>query len=85
MTEHLYVLTIIAPMITVLCIAALRYVSRIQQARARLADEGAYREVAERAATAEAETASALQSIQAALSDVRARLVSVETILKDVG
>jgi hypothetical protein len=62
----------------------MRYVSAVLQARARLANDDAYRQTAEKAAAAEAETASALTSIQASLAEVRARLTSVEKILKEV-
>ena len=85
MTERDYLLTIILPLAAVLLLAGMRYFTRIQQAKAQLADDGAYRKFAERAAAAEADTASALQAIQAAVFDIRTRLVSVETILKDVG
>jgi hypothetical protein len=85
MIERDYILTIVLPLAVVLIIAAMRYFARIQQAKTSLADSDAYRTLAERAAATEAETASALQGIQATLSDLRTRLVSVEAILKDVG
>lgn len=84
MAEHLYLLTITLPLATVLLVFGMRYVSAVQQAKARLANDGAYRQLAEKAATAQAETATALTAIQAALSDVRARLTAVEKILKEV-
>ena len=84
MTEHLYLLTICLPLATVLLVFGMRYFSAIQQARARLANDDAYRQIAEKAATAQAETATALSAIQAALADVRTRLTAVEKILKEV-
>jgi hypothetical protein len=84
MAEHLYLLTICLPLGTILLVFGMRYFSAVQQAKARLANDDAYRQLAEKAAAAESETAIALSSIQAALAEVRARLTSVEKILKEV-
>jgi hypothetical protein len=84
MTTYLYLLTICLPLATVLLVFGMRYFSAMQQAKARLANDDAYRRIAEKAAVAETETATALTSIQAALSDVGARLSSIEKVLKDV-
>jgi hypothetical protein len=69
---------------TVLIVFGMRAVSAVQQAKARIAHEGSYREIARTASTAQAETAAALSAIQTALADVRARLTAVEKILKEV-
>ncbi len=84
MTVTLYLLTICLPLGTILLVFAMRYVSAAQQAKARLANDDAYRQIADKAAAAQAETATALSSIQPALEDVRARLAAIEKILKDV-
>ncbi len=84
MAEHLYLLTITLPLATILLVFGMRYFSAVQQARARLANDDAYRQIAEKAANAQSETATALTAIQAALADVRARLTAVEKVLKDV-
>jgi len=84
MTELLYLLTLCLPLGAILLVFGMRYFSAVQQAKARLANEGAYRAIAEKAATAESETATALSSIQAALADVRTRLTAIEKILKEV-
>ena len=84
MAVYLYLLTICLPLATVLLIFGMRYVSAVQQAKARLANDDAYRQIAEKAATAQAETAAALTSIEAAMADVRTRLAAVEKILKEV-
>jgi hypothetical protein len=83
-TPTLYLVTICLPLGTILIVFGMRYVSAVQQAKARLANEDAYRQLAARAASAEAETATALTAIQAALSEVRARLTAIEKVLKDV-
>lgn len=84
MSERVYLLTLCLPLATVLLVFAMRYVSAVQQAKARLANDEAYRQLAERAAAAQAEAATAFAAIQAALADVRSRLTAVEKILKDV-
>jgi uncharacterized protein YaiL (DUF2058 family) len=63
----------------------MRYVSAVLQAKARLANDDAYRQLAEKAAASQVETASALSQIQEALAEVRPRLAAIEKILKDVG
>ncbi len=70
MSEHLYILTICLPLGTVLLIFGLRYLAAVQQAKARLASDQAYRDISE-------------QTL-AALVDVRARLDGIEKILKAV-
>jgi hypothetical protein len=84
MTATLYLLTLCLPLATVLIVFGMRYFSAIQQARARLANDDAYRRVADAAAAAQSATAAALASIEGSLADVRSRLASVEKILKDV-
>jgi hypothetical protein len=84
MSEILYLLTLCLPLGTVLLVFGMRYYASIQQAKAHLAADEAYRVVAEKAAVAESATATALTSIEAALADIRTRMVAVEKILKDV-
>lgn len=84
MTTTLYLLTLCLPLGTILLVFGMRYVSAVRQAKARLANDGDYRQIADKAAAAEAETATALSSIQATLEEVRSRLTAVEKILKEV-
>ncbi len=79
-----YLITVGLIPMTILLVFAVRAVSSVLQARARLANEGAYRRLAEQATAAQAETASALSAIQAAMADIRSRLTAVEQILKAV-
>ena len=46
MAVYLYLLTICLPLATVLLIFGMRYVSAVQQAKARLANDDAYRQIA---------------------------------------
>ena len=84
MDVTIYILTLCLPLATILIVFGMRYVSAIQQARIRLANDDAYKRIAEQAAAAQTETASALSTIEMTLADLRTRLASVEKILKDV-
>jgi hypothetical protein len=84
MHEHVYLLTIGLPLLTILLVFGMRYYAAIQQAKARLANDDAYRVIADKAASAQADTANALASMDATLADLRTRLAAVEKILKQV-
>ena len=84
MSEHIYLLTICIFFGTILLVFGMRYLSAAQQAKARLANEGAYKRIAEEAVTAQTQNGTALASIQTTLADVRTRLTSIEKILKEV-
>lgn len=55
----------------------MKYVSAVLQARVRLGEEAAYRELAEQAAAAQAATT-------AMLADMQSRLTAIEKVLRDV-
>ena len=80
-----FLLVTILVLVTVLLIFAMKYASAARQAGLRIASEDAYRDLAERAVKAQAESAAALSSLQASIADINARLTSVEKLLKDVG
>lgn len=84
MSERVYLLTICLPLAAALIIFGMKYFAAVQQAKARLASDEAYRQVAEQAARAQAETAATLASMDATLADVKARLAAVETMLREV-
>lgn len=84
MSEHVFVLTICLVLGTVLLVFGVRAFAAVQQARARLANDDAYRQIAAQAVAVQADTARALSSLQAALADVQSRLASVQAILKQV-
>jgi len=77
MSEHIYLLTIGLPLATVLLIFGMRYLAAMKQARIRYDNEESYRELAEKAVAAQAETA-------VALADLKARVASIEKVLKEV-
>ena len=84
MTVTLYLLTLVLPLATVLIVFGMRYYAMIQQARARLANDDAYRQVAESASTAQSRIAASLAALEANVSEMRARVAAVETVLKAV-
>lgn len=84
MSESLYLLSICLPLGAIVLVFGMRYFAATQQARARLANDEAYRQLAAQAAATQAQTASALSSIGATLTDLQARLAAVEKILKQV-
>ena len=84
MAEHVYLLTLFLPLATALLIFGMKYYAAVQQAKARLASDEAYRQVAEQAEAAQAETAATLAAMGAMLADVKARLATVEKILREV-
>jgi phage shock protein A len=84
MSEHLYLLTMLVFLGTILIIFALKYGSAAYQARARSATEAAYRELAQSALTTQSETASAIAAMQSELAQIATRLAAVVKILQDV-
>lgn len=84
MSETIYLLTLFALPVTALLIFGMKYYSATQQAKARSAQDDAFRQLAARATATQAETAAALSAISTTLADVTARLAAVEKILKQV-
>ncbi len=77
MTEHAFYAAFFLPAAAVVLVFFMKYVSAVLQARVRLGQDEAYRELATKAAAAQTETA-------AALGQVQTRLAVIEKILKDV-
>jgi hypothetical protein len=77
MSENSFLAAFFFPAVAVVLVFFMKYVSAVLQARVRLGQDEAYREIATRAAAAQAETA-------ALLSQILARVAVVEKILKDV-
>ncbi len=84
MTTMLYLLTLVLPLATILIVFGVRSYAAVQQAKARLASDDAYRQLAESALAAQSQIASSLAAMEANLSDLRIRVAAVETILKAV-
>lgn len=77
--------TIGLPILAVMVIFAMRYGARAFQARMKMAADGEYQALAERASAAQAETAASLAIVKAQLADIAASLAAVEKVLKQVG
>ena len=84
MTAILYLLTLVLPLVTILIVFGMRYYANVQQARVRLANDDAYRKLAESASAAQSQIATSLTAMEANLSDVRTRVAAVEVMLKAV-
>ena len=84
MRVNLYLLTLVLPLATVLIVFGMRYYAHVEQAKARLANDDAYRQLAQSASTAQSQIATSLAAIETNLTDVRTRMAAVETILKAV-
>jgi Tfp pilus assembly protein PilO len=84
MSESIYLLTIFVPLGTILLVFGMKYFTAFHQARARLGEDQIYRQMAEKSATAQSETAAVLISIQEALAELRTQMASAEKVLKDV-
>jgi hypothetical protein len=85
MQVPLYILTVVLIPATVAVVFAMKYISAAFAARARLANDGAYRALAETATAAQAQTQASLTAIQADLARLSASVAAVEQILKQVG
>jgi Tfp pilus assembly protein PilO len=84
MSENVFFATLFVPIAAVVLILFMKYLSAVLQARARLAQDDAYREIAAKATAAQAGTAAALASVSAALADIQSRLAAVEKVLTEV-
>jgi hypothetical protein len=84
MSEPIYLLTICLPLVTILLVFGMRHYAAVQQAKLRYANDEAYRQLAEQAVATQAETATALAGMTAALADVKARVALIEKVLKEV-
>jgi hypothetical protein len=87
MSEHIesvFLAAFFFPAAAAVLVFFMKYVSAVLQARVRLGQDEAYREIAAKAAAAQAETATALSSFGTALAEIQSRLVVVEKILKTV-
>jgi hypothetical protein len=84
MTEFLYLLTLLLPLATVLLVFGFKYGSAAYQARARVASDTAYRELAQSAVNVQSQTASSLAAMQTELTQITTRLAAVVKILQEV-
>ena len=84
MNENVFLAAFFFPAAAAVLVFFMKYVSAVLQARVRLAQDEAYREIAAKAAVAQSEVAAALSSFGALLAEIQSRLAVVEKILTDV-
>ncbi len=84
MNENIFLAAFFFPAAAAVLVFFMKYVSAVLQARVRLAQDEAYREIAARAASAQAETAAALASFGTVLTSIQSELAAVARILKQV-
>lgn len=84
MSPGIYLLTISLPLLAAISIFAMKYASSFAAARARLAEEGALKALAEHGDAHQAATAASLKAIEAELSRLSGSLSAVETLLREV-
>ena len=84
MSENAFLAAFFFPAAAAVLVFFMKYVSAVLQARVRLAQDEAYRELATQAAAGQAETAAALRSLSPVLADIQSRIAGVEKILKQV-
>lgn len=80
-----FLLVTILVLVTILLVFGMKYLSAARQAHVRVTSEGAYRDLAEKAAAAQSASAASLAILQADLSEMKTRLGAIETVLKEVG
>lgn len=78
MYENIFYAAFFFPAAAAVLVFSMKYGSAVLQARVRLGQDEAYRDIAAQATAAQAATA-------AALADIQSRLGAIEKILKDVG
>lgn len=78
MSENIFFAAFFFPSAAAVLIFSMKYVSEILQARARLGQDKAYREIATQVANSQLEMVNALAEIQL-------RLAAIEKIFKEVG
>lgn len=83
-TPGIYFITMGVIFGSILIIFAIRFLQALAVARVDAAHSDAYRKLASDAVTAQAGNAATLSAIQSELAQMKARMESVETILKTV-
>lgn len=84
MSPTIYFISMGAMFGTILIVFGMRYLQATAVAGADAAHTTAYRKLASDAVTAQAGNAATLSAIQSELAEIKARMASVETILKAV-
>mgnify|MGYP001557181895 CR=1 FL=1 len=84
MSATIYLITLAVIFGTIIVVFGLRFLQASAVAGADAAHTDAYRKLASDAVTAQAGNAATLSAIQSELAEIKARMTSVEKILKEV-
>jgi hypothetical protein len=84
MTENTFFATLFFPAAALVLVFGMKYLSAVLQARARHAQDDAYRAMAAHAAQVQADATAAIAAQGALLADIQVRLAGLEKILKQV-
>jgi chromatin segregation and condensation protein Rec8/ScpA/Scc1 (kleisin family) len=84
MSENIFFAAFFFPSAAAVLVYFMKYLAAIKQARVRVEQDEAYRELAMRMAASQAEMASALTVLTNSLADVHMRMEGLEKILKEV-
>ena len=82
---HNFLVPTILALATILLVFGMKYMSGARQARLRGAGDDTYRLLAEKVTAAQFAVTESLAAAKVELADVRARLVSIERMLREVG
>ena len=82
--ESVFLAAFFFPSAAAVLVFFMKYVSAVLQARVRLGQDEAYRELATKASVAQTDTAAALASVGSVLAELQSRLTVVEKILRAV-
>jgi hypothetical protein len=85
MSTHNFLVPTILVLATILIVFGMKYISGARQTRLRLAGEDQFRLMAQKAIEAQTVTAEALTTARTEIADVKRRLTSIETMLREVG
>lgn len=84
MADDTFLFALFWIMVGIVSIVAMTLISRTVQAKAKMAEDGAYRALAERAVAALDEQTGTINALRADLTAARTTLTNIEKILKQV-
>jgi Tfp pilus assembly protein PilO len=87
MADHAstFLLVTILVLITVVLLFGMKFFSASRQAMFRAAGDDSVRQLAEKSALAQAESAASLAVVQSDVAEVKTRLAAIEKLLREVG
>ncbi len=85
MYDNIFFAAFFFPAVAAVIIFSMKYGSAVLQAKVRLSQDQAYREIAVKAVGAQADTVAALTSLRDTVTAMEARFAALEKILKEVG